>query len=494
MNKKRSMFANQAPLLVICQRKLLQRKGGLRDVDRSVTKESGFFKVYSSHEISESAKANIGGLAQNIWLRRAHISGPLHFYNLTTLSETRPVDGCRLFDHSHKARSEKFERALGSTREREVDIRPLKEEAQPELEADENMRTSEASEGLDDPEYEGESSQETVEVSKEHGTSESEEVLQALEAEVIEPDALEVQQTQEEVLAGNLGTQQKSDVNDEEQPIMGPKAEEIQSEVSGAAELQGEPATISFSEKESVKVDAKPESSELDASSENVPVSEAAELQGEPATISFSEKESAKVDEKPESSELDASAENVPVSEVEDQSTISSSKERSFRETELRITLLVLTCIAASVFIYVRKGKPTTTSTATKVEQPQLTKKLDFSPISANNENNSQNWQTEVDVVGESCPSEMSSFQRSSSYSSKKGLKGSSEAQNQERKPRKNNKRESLASSSEYSMGSPSYGSFTTYEKIPFKHGHIEEETITPVRRSSRIRKQVTSP
>ncbi|XP_009121222.1 uncharacterized protein LOC103846047 [Brassica rapa] len=51
-------------------------------------------------------------------------------------------------------------------------------------------------------------------------------------------------------------------------------------------------------------------------------------------------------------------------------------------------------------------------------------------------------------------------------------------------------RRESMASSaSEYSVGSFSYGSFTTYEKIPIKSGDGEEEMITPVRRSSRIRK-----
>ncbi|KAL0702530.1 hypothetical protein Bca4012_058652 [Brassica carinata] len=43
-------------------------------------------------------------------------------------------------------------------------------------------------------------------------------------------------------------------------------------------------------------------------------------------------------------------------------------------------------------------------------------------------------------------------------------------------------RRESLASSaSEYSVGSFSYGSFTTYEKIPIKSGDGEEEMITPL-------------
>ncbi|KAF5936979.1 hypothetical protein HYC85_024485 [Camellia sinensis] len=103
----------------------------------------------------------------------------------------------------------------------------------------------------------------------------------------------------------------------------------------------------------------------------------------------------------------------------------------------------------------------------------------------------SQIWPPDFDVVGESCPSEMSSFQKSSSYS-KRGPSGTNEAQNQDRKQREVSKRESLASSSEYSI--ESYGSFTTYEKIPIKHGCGEEEIVTPVRRSSRIKNhQVTS-
>ncbi|KAF7811170.1 uncharacterized protein G2W53_032146 [Senna tora] len=101
------------------------------------------------------------------------------------------------------------------------------------------------------------------------------------------------------------------------------------------------------------------------------------------------------------------------------------------------------------------------------------------------------------DVLGESCPSEMSSFQiqNSSSYYSQKVVKeDQSEAQSLEmKKPKKNNRRESLASS-DYSMGSPSYGSFTTYEKLSSKHAHREAEVVTPVRRSSRIKNLATSP
>ncbi|KAG6421929.1 hypothetical protein SASPL_118489 [Salvia splendens] len=76
------------------------------------------------------------------------------------------------------------------------------------------------------------------------------------------------------------------------------------------------------------------------------------------------------------------------------------------------------------------------------------------------------------------------SWEMSSSFYPRSG--GGNEVESSERKARKYSK---LASSS----GSPSYGSFTTYERIPIKtNGGGDEEIMTPVRRSSRIRKQVT--
>lgn len=188
--------------------------------------------------------------------------------------------------------------------------------------------------------------------------------------------------------------------------------------------------------------------------------------------------------------------------------------------------------VVTAFFIHTKKSKITTpNATSPAVVQSVVTKKLDSSPISVAAEHTlpgnpaSRNWQTEADdmMLGESCPSEMSSF-KSSSHG--KGLKVSSEAQSQERKSRRNYRRESLASS-DISLSSYSYGSFITYEKLHSKHvsvfamiritylqfqqlencflcvllllfwflkGHGDDEVVTPVRRSSRIRKQVTSP
>ncbi|XP_022975663.1 uncharacterized protein LOC111475455 [Cucurbita maxima] len=98
------------------------------------------------------------------------------------------------------------------------------------------------------------------------------------------------------------------------------------------------------------------------------------------------------------------------------------------------------------------------------------------------------------------CSSETSSFLQYSSMKEEDETETAKklliEAQNHShgRKTRKNS-RTPMASSSldEFSVStssaSPSYGSFTTYEKIPIKHGNEEEEIVTPVRRSSRIRK-----
>ncbi|CAL0334597.1 unnamed protein product [Lupinus luteus] len=81
--------------------------------------------------------------------------------------------------------------------------------------------------------------------------------------------------------------------------------------------------------------------------------------------------------------------------------------------------------------------------------------------------------------------SEISSIQKNSHK--QKVVKELNEANRVDKKPTS-----SSSSSSEDSI-SPSYGSFTTYNKIKIKRGHGEEETITPVRRSSRVRSKVTS-
>ncbi|KAM5549810.1 hypothetical protein ABKV19_000967 [Rosa sericea] len=146
----------------------------------------------------------------------------------------------------------------------------------------------------------------------------------------------------------------------------------------------------------------------------------------------------------------------------------------------LGIAFLVLTLVGFTAIIYMKKRENSLSNPANYAVQPLLTKTLAASPI------------VPISTEHTYCPSEMSSFQTSSAYRSK-GLKASDEVESQEKRARKNNRRDSTASI-DSSMGSPSYGSFTTYERIPIKKGYGEEEIVTPVRRSSRITRKVTSP
>ncbi|MCD7451116.1 hypothetical protein HAX54_009728 [Datura stramonium] len=158
----------------------------------------------------------------------------------------------------------------------------------------------------------------------------------------------------------------------------------------------------------------------------------------------------------------------------------------------LGISSLTLSLLAATLFYVKRRGDKTMNPVV--VHADQVSSKKFVTDHVVKEKHSSQNWPTEVDVAGgESCPSEMSSFQISSSYCKKYPKSENDEAQSTEKKARKSNRRDSLAAS-EFSMGSPSYGSFTTYERIPIKHASGGEEVITPVRRSSRIRSHVISP
>ncbi|KAK6945934.1 hypothetical protein RJ641_013478, partial [Dillenia turbinata] len=157
------------------------------------------------------------------------------------------------------------------------------------------------------------------------------------------------------------------------------------------------------------------------------------------------------------------------------------------------VSLFLLGLIIVATTLYLKWEKKSNMNSAISVQKPVI-KKCTSSPGLDSEEHTYQqkpSSRTVVDMLGESCPSEMSSFQRSPSYTNR-DHGATSEVRSQERKTRKIARRESLASSSDYSMGSPSYGSFTTYETIHNKNGS-KEEAVTPVRRSSRLRNPVTS-
>lgn len=172
-----------------------------------------------------------------------------------------------------------------------------------------------------------------------------------------------------------------------------------------------------------------------------------------------------KEEEKSDDHKIEDSTDNSQSSEVVVDYTTNGPVDQFLRNNVMSFSLLLLCLLAASAtFIYTKRSssKPSMfNAAAVPVEPPVLDKKAEYSPVSVEKE------------VSESCPSEMSSCPRTNSSSSysKNGLKESNEYQSQERKPRKTMtyRRESLASS-DFSMGSPSYGSFTTYEKMHSKH------------------------
>lgn len=437
-------------------------------MDPSVLNNLSFSELHVPPEISEFTRFSFESLAHKLqqWLYRSltHISnlitsfrerhklGPLRYANLTTLIEDGLVVNDLMFDHSISEAEVKYEKSvLGPIREGEIGIKSLVEEGQP-LETEEED-IGEVIEG-DNNDQGFEEQEENVacdnfEVSLESSFLEyeevnvlkSEEVNMLLQAEVTEPGNSVVEVTQERVetvantveLGNSLEevTQERVETtanivdlqSDIEQPVPIPQA---------ARQPQGK-SDMSSAEIKSIVAENNLENLDSYAAKENPQSLDSADLTHDRLQESFSGK------------------------------------------IIVGIFLPVLGLLAAVAFIYMKNKKPTTSNTAFTLDQVPMTTKLDYSHMSVpakyayQERLSSRNWQTEVDMVGESCPSEMSSFENSLSYSSKKGQKGTSENHSHERKPRKNYRRESMASS-DYSMGSPSYGSFTTYEKIPSKH------------------------
>ncbi|PHT30553.1 hypothetical protein CQW23_29858 [Capsicum baccatum] len=152
----------------------------------------------------------------------------------------------------------------------------------------------------------------------------------------------------------------------------------------------------------------------------------------------------------------------------------------------LGISSLVLSLLAGTVLYVKRRSDKTLHPVA--VSRARRPSEMSIFQISLSD---SKKYPKSEDyVTGASCLSEMSIFQISLSHRKKYPKLEDDEAQSIEKKPRKSNKRESLVAS-EFSICSPSYRSFTTYERIPAKHASGEEEVITHVRRSSKIRSHV---
>ncbi|XP_021865959.1 uncharacterized protein [Spinacia oleracea] len=194
-------------------------------------------------------------------------------------------------------------------------------------------------------------------------------------------------------------------------------------------------------------------------------------------------------------SEVKSASESLVLERI---SQFLDASERSLPFSTAAITLVTVSLLAATAFIFSKKPKKDTTSVVVSTpSSPDFVMQKENpmgSKVGSKARENPSTWAgpVEVDMIGESCPSELSSFQKTSSYYKMREQRNSDEAQSIEKSSSKRNKRESLASSSsEYTM-SASYGSFTTYSIVHSKQR--DDEMVTPVRRSSRIRSKVTSP
>ncbi|KAL9404657.1 hypothetical protein Peur_001629 [Populus x canadensis] len=457
-------------------------------MDPSVLNNFTFFEPYVPPEFSEYNRQTFDVLAQKVqlWLhqslcythnlincfRGVHILGPFQYANLTVLLEDDIVDSQFVFDQSILRSKVKYEeKVLESIKGAEVNFNLADEEDQPravdknievvgdknewdfnsapdseELGVPESIKGAEVTINLSDEEDQPSAADENIEVvgdkndwdfnsapdSEEFSVPESEVANLRPGSGVTETgkSAQEVIQESAETAANVVELQ--SNMVLEDQSVLIPQAAEIQPEILNSMPSQG------INDISSAGIE--PPASEVNfeiltgAATENLRSSELVNARSAQIMMGFS---------------------------------------------------LIVFSLLGTAFVYMKSQTPTTRNAASTVDQMPATKKLDDSPMQVAAEH--------TDIVGESCPSEMSSF--SLSYS-KKGQGGASEAHNCERKPRKNIYRREFKASPDYSVGSmssPSYGSFTTYEKIS-KHGNEDEEVITPVRRSSRIRNQVTSP
>ncbi|KAJ7013303.1 hypothetical protein NC653_003100 [Populus alba x Populus x berolinensis] len=458
-------------------------------MDPSVLNNFTFLEPYVPPEFSEYNRQAFDVLAQKVqlWLhqslcythnlincfRGVHILGPFQYANLTVLLEDGIVDSQFVFDRSILGSKVKYEeKVLESIKGAEVNINLADEEDQPRA-VDENIEVV-----GDKNEWDFDSAPDSAEFSVP-------ESIKGAEVNINLSDEEDQPSTDDENIEV-LGEKNDWDFNSapDSEEFSVPESEEANLRPGSGVTETGKSAQEVIEESAETAANVVELQSNMVLEDQSVLIPQAAEIQPE-------------ISNSPSQGINDISSAGIesPASEVNFEILAGSATE-NLRSSELVNTRsaqimvgisLIVFSLLGTAFIYMKSQTPTTRNAASAVDQMLATKKLDDSPMPVAAEH--------TGIVGESsCPSEMSSF--SLSYS-KKGQGGTSEAHSCERKPRKNINRREFMASPDYSvgsMGSPSYGSFTTYEKIPSKHGNEDEEVITPVRRSSRIRNQVTSP
>ncbi|KAG6473133.1 hypothetical protein ZIOFF_067040 [Zingiber officinale] len=157
------------------------------------------------------------------------------------------------------------------------------------------------------------------------------------------------------------------------------------------------------------------------------------------------------------------------------------------------LCLAILLLVASIMFFIMKQKKPTPSVNELEVpkEKEVLSKSASGSSESYGHARGSPYENTPVDtLLAESGPLEFSSSLRQST-----SIQHRTTSKNNEEETLSHEKRR-LRRDSTVSSSSMSYGSFTSYEKFSAKKKGIrdDDEVVTPVRRSSRIRNQIASP
>ncbi|XP_065870024.1 uncharacterized protein [Euphorbia lathyris] len=449
-------------------------------MDPSVLNNLNFPNLYVPPEVSQCTRENLEGLAQKFrqWLYESlsyldnlvssftewHKPGRLQFANTTILLEECSIDNYLMGDHSTFV-------AEFMHKEKEEDATPIeaheKDEGGPEIEDEERVEFDELIEEDAEGGYNTAADESSEEVSDDKGQGSGYQEAIVVPYSVVEASGIIIVPESDEASMTTTTTTDEANAHS----ILAAEVTQARVEI---AELFGLPSNADVAEEWVAILNAEPDVAH--------PLAE--------FVFSPVETESTVPDFETESSDSDA-----PTMETQRSGSVDMAVDRIknlfLGQAVLgTISLTVSTLLAVIAFIFMKnRTSMAPPNAAFAVDQVPRAKKAD--QVSMSTRNTFQ--QMDVHKLEESCcPSEMSSSRYSSSYS-KEEQRGSSEAQSQGRKSRSNTRRESMASS-DCSMGSSSYGSFTTYQKVQIKHGNAEEEFLTPVRRSTRIRKQVTSP
>ena len=430
--KRRSVWRSnlKALLIVLSIACVSFSVANLPVVDHSVFDSSAnFFKDYDHSEMLAFGKARLDGLAQKlgIWYENSvtflydlvsYLRGPdvesLHYYNLTDLFEDVRIDG---YDVSV---------FVMPIRSLEIDVGDEYEEKQLGQEAETSFDV-----GEETPDQ-----QITSPV--------SELVFGVPKAELVEPES---------GLSGDDFEPHSAPILEEVSEALKTELVEPENSPSGG-DFEADRAMVTQAD----EVQLQSEVSQVDMSSSGAEIEPAKveDFGSEPPTYDAPSEEDAKASE-----DVDFAADGT--------------EDNSSKVKVLGMALLVvLAAIGSAAFVATKNSNNGPTLNA---KSSVVAKKSNISPEKSNLEvKQHSSW----NYSGDYCPSEMSSYDNNTSYYNQKGLtkKGlNEEAQSYERsQKKKGQRRESMASSMDSSMGSPSYGSFTTYEKIPTKN--VSEQTI----------------